>query len=100
MAHALTANAKETYAELTKTGQEPSGQKHLCKPLYQACNPTAVPEWQAVSLGWRSRGLMVACPLEGCGGSVASLQATTADLRLNGRGPLIQGVTKGILCLP
>ena len=25
----------------------------------------AAPEWQAGSLGWRSRGLMEACPLEG-----------------------------------
>lgn len=25
----------------------------------------ASPEWQAGSLGWRSRELMVACPLEG-----------------------------------
>ena len=25
----------------------------------------AAPEWQASSLGWRSREIMVACPLEG-----------------------------------
>ena len=25
----------------------------------------AAPEWQAMSLGWHSRELMVACPLEG-----------------------------------
>ena len=29
------------------------------------CQSNAAPEWQAGSLGWRSRGLMVACPLEG-----------------------------------
>ena len=28
-------------------------------------NPNAAPEWQARSLGWRSRELEVACPLEG-----------------------------------
>jgi len=28
--------------------------------------PNAAPEWQAVSLGWRSRELMAACPLKGC----------------------------------
>jgi hypothetical protein len=27
--------------------------------------PNAAPEWQARSLGWRSKELMVACPLEG-----------------------------------
>jgi len=27
--------------------------------------PNAAPEWQAGSMGWRSRVLVVACPLEG-----------------------------------
>jgi hypothetical protein len=27
--------------------------------------PNAAPEWQAKSVGWRSRKLVVACPLEG-----------------------------------
>ena len=34
--------------------------------------PNAAPEWQAGSLGWRSRELVVACPLEGLVRSVAS----------------------------
>ncbi len=53
---------------------------------------------QGVS-GARSE-FMVACPLEGLVQSVASLQTTSAGLRINGRGPFIQGVTKGIICLP
>jgi hypothetical protein len=40
----------------------------------------AAPEWQAGSIGWRSRELVVACPLEGLVRSVASPQETTADL--------------------
>ena len=36
-----------------------------------------------------------------CGGPVwPASRATTAELRLNGRGAFIQGVTKGIICLP
>ena len=46
------------------------------------------------------REFMVACPLEGFVRSVASVQARSADLRLNGRSPIIQGVTNGIVCLP
>ena len=60
----------------------------------------AAPDWQAEGLGWQSKVLVVACPLEVCVRSVASLQITSADLRINGRGPFIQGVTKGIICLP
>jgi hypothetical protein len=43
---------------------------------------------------------MVACPLEGLVRSVASLQARSADLGLNGKIPIIQGVTNGIVFLP
>jgi hypothetical protein len=60
----------------------------------------AAPEWQAESLWWRSSRTLGACPLEGCVRSVASLQTTSADLRFNGRDLFIQGVTKGIVCLP
>jgi len=60
----------------------------------------AAPEWQAMRLGWLSRELMGACPLEGCVRSVASLQITSADLRLNCKMKFIHGVTKGIICLP
>ena len=42
--------------------------------------PNAAPEWQAKSLWWRSREIMVACPLEGLVRSVAFPQVTCADL--------------------
>jgi hypothetical protein len=32
-------------------------------PLYR--RPNAAPEWQAEILGWRSKELVAACPLEG-----------------------------------
>jgi len=60
----------------------------------------AAPEWQARSLRRRGRDLEVAYPLEGLVRSVESLQARSADLRHNGRSPIIQGVTNGIVCLP
>ena len=42
----------------------------------------AAPEWQARSIGWRSKKLAVACPLEGLVRSVASSQEMTAALSL------------------
>jgi hypothetical protein len=47
----------------------------------------AAPERQAGSLRWRSRENMAACSLEGIVRCVMALQATSADLRLNGRMP-------------
>jgi len=41
----------------------------------------ADPEWQARSLGWRSRELVVACPLEGLvGGSLGVAHCTGASM--------------------
>ena len=37
-------------------------------------------EWQVRSLGWRSRVIVAAWPLEGLVRSVASTQETTADI--------------------
>jgi hypothetical protein len=48
----------------------------------RAIDPSnAALEWQARGLGRRSRGLVVACPLEGLVRSVAFPQETTADIR-------------------
>ena len=49
------------------------------------CRANAALEWQAGSLGWRSRELVEACPLEGLVRSVAFPQATTADLRTHSK---------------
>jgi hypothetical protein len=56
----------------------------------------AAPEWQAWRLGWRSRELLEACPLEGCVRSVAPQQTTSAHLRINSNIHLNHGLTKGI----
>jgi hypothetical protein len=40
------------------------------------CDPSsAAPEWQAKILGWRSRNMQVACPLEG----LVGLSRSAAD---------------------
>ena len=53
-------------------------QRYLFHPVVSP--PNAAPEWQAQSLWWRSREIMVACPLEGLVRSVAFPQVTCADL--------------------
>jgi len=60
----------------------------------------AAPEWQAGSLGRRSKELMVVCPLEGLVRSVAPRQTTYARLRIVSSTHADHGVANGIVCLP
>jgi hypothetical protein len=48
------------------------------------CHADAAPEWQASSLGWRSREPLVACLLEGLVRSGASQMSRSQTFRFTG----------------
>jgi hypothetical protein len=54
--------------------------------------PNAAPEWQAGSLGWRSNGLMVACPLKGR--VLPLIKRKTQHFQLSSQVPKMIGITE------